>query len=120
MPCKKYLLKWNNPDSNNGLCTLCNIPEDYSHLFCSCQRVQDFLEDVQNVMENKLKICVNLKNISSLIFGYKQRYNTYNDINYLIVIVYYTIFKYYCLNDANRINMYMLKYELKIRNVNML
>ena len=120
LPCKKYLLRWNNSSANNGLCTLCGLPEDYMHMFCTCTRVNSFLQDVQQTILEKCMVNIDFKNFKTVIFGYKQRYTRYLDLNYLIVIVYYTIFKYYCINDTYRINIHMLNNELKIRQVHLL
>ena len=116
LPCKTLLLKWNNQQANNGLCVLCNEIEDYSHLFCKCIRTRNFLIEARTFIEKRYRMSIDLTNLKTLVFGYKTRWKCYSDINYVLAVIYFTIFKYYC-KEENRITMHMFEYEMKIRHL---
>ena len=115
LPCKQFLVVWKPDEYDSPICDNCNQIEDYFHMLCKCNLIQPYLRLVEDCILRKFKTIVKLDNIRTLIFGYKSRYVTYNEINYAILIAYYIIFKNNCLQTLPSIHQFI--YEASLRKI---
>ena len=114
LPCKSLLRVWKPQEFPSDTCETCNKVDDYKHLYTECTKIIDFIDEVKAFIKVFYKTNVNLSSIETLIYGYKIRHKTYFELNQVILIVYYTIFKYsFCLSMTP--TLLHLKYELAIR-----
>ena len=102
LPCQKMLKRWEISDTDT--CVLCNVIEDYKHLFLHCQRVSNVLNELNTHALLKFKMHVNFKTLNTLIFGYKIRDQHYFKVNEWVNTMYYNIFCHYCKGTRNIID----------------
>ena len=107
LPCKTMLCQWKICDNYN--CNYCNMIEDYEHYFLKCRYFQQLWEKVFFISE-KIGYNIGVFSLRNLIWGYKIKYSQYEDINYFMTIVLFTIYKAYCVSEqkTKRINVNLL------------
>lgn len=109
LPCKQLLFKWKLTDST--LCEVCKVAEDYEHLFIQCPVVVQLWEKVDSAFK-KCNFDYTMKKLQYLIVGYKAGQRQYTELNHILTIIGYTIFKGYCLSE-NRTKYLDLLYLAK-------
>ena len=68
LPCKELLFKWRLSD--NPLCQICHIQENYEHMFIECPIVNQLWVNVENSLR-KSYLSVSVKKLQYLLVGYK-------------------------------------------------
>lgn len=90
LPCKVLLKKWKICDISN--CHYCNTTEDYDHMFLKSHFLDNFWSKVKKLLE-KLNINNHILTLKNLVWGYKINDEQYYEINYLITIIMFCIYK---------------------------
>ena len=96
LPCKTLLCQWKLSDTPT--CNFCNAFEDYQHYFLTCKYLKNLWEKVYLISE-KVGYSRNIYTLKNIIWGYKIKYKEYEDINYFITIILFTIYKVYCVSE---------------------
>ena len=96
LPCKTLLCQWKLSDTPT--CNFCNAIEDYQHYFLTCKYLKNLWEKVYLISE-KVGYSRNIYTLKNIIWGYKIKYKEYEDINYFITIILFTIYKVYCVSE---------------------
>ena len=94
LPCKNILYKWKIVSDDK--CSLCHKVEDYEHYFLKCSYLNEFWNKIK-ILFTKLQLGTNLITMKSLVIGYKIYDKAYFEINLLITIISYAIFKSMCI-----------------------
>ena len=100
-------------NGDNPLCEICKEIENYEHLFIDCPAV-DELWQILNQIFKKCKFSNSMKQLQYLVLGYKPNQVKYVDLNFILSLIGYGIFKYYCLSGNRRKYLdpvYVVKYE---------
>ena len=84
LPCKQVLFKWHLTD--NPLCEVCKVTENYDHLFIECPLVQQLWNCVEKTLK-KCKISNSVKQLKYLVIGYKPDHMKYADLNHILSTV---------------------------------
>ena len=107
LPCKQLLFRWHI--TANDKCNVCNITEDYEHLFVNCQYLTTFWSKIKNLLQ-KVKMGTHILNFRILMGGYKVDDCCYYDVNYFITIILYVIYKSGFISDqkSKHIDIYSL------------
>ncbi len=96
LPCKLLLHRWRLAD--NPLCNVCNTTEDYEHLFVQCKQVQDAWKFLCSALAQ-----IGIENIypclKFLVTGYKITQPAYTELNEILIIFTFGIFKSYCMSN---------------------
>ena len=115
LPCRFLLHRWRLADS--PLCNICNVQEDYEHMFIKCRKIQDSWKTLCDCFErlgiSNIRPCLKL-----LVMGYKIIQTDYIELNEVIFL--FGIFKSYCLSDGwkSQINVTnIVKREIQGRNL---
>ena len=82
-------------------CFLCDIQDDYEHYFINCKSVEILWITITNILI-ELNFNKNLRNLKYIVFGYKISHEEYNDINVVISIIGFTIYKHFHLSNQRR------------------
>ena len=90
LPNQSLLQQWKI--SQNGHCKFCHCIEDYEHFFIKCRYLNNFWEKIYLISKN-LGIGKHVFELKCLIWGYKIQYPAYNDLNLLISIILFSIYK---------------------------
>ena len=97
LPCGIWLKKWNILQSH--LCILCNVPEDYEHVFISCQLLKPFWTNITELLLRTFQLNINI-NFKLVVLGFEiNRIKTNENIhavNTILTLAKYTIFKSWC------------------------
>ena len=107
LPCKVLLHQWKLACDDK--CKVCNVTENYEHFFIKCNFLTEFWNKIK-ILLNNLKIGIHIITLKTIVIGYKIHDNAYNDINYFITIIFYTVFKSVYMSDYKQkhINVYAL------------
>ena len=92
---------------------MCEVVEDYEHMFITCEYLSEFWEKIRELLK-KLKIGNHVINLKNLVFGYKIQDEKLFWLNFLLLIILFSINKIYYLSEqkTKRINVFNLfKYE---------
>lgn len=95
LPSGKLLHRWKIEDSD--LCILCNVEDDYKHMFLECKRLKLFWTQIIRLLRNTLNITVK-NNYELLVLGYRSTNDNTQTINIVLTLAKYTIFKSWCKN----------------------
>jgi hypothetical protein len=83
LPCRFLLHRWRLADS--PLCNICNVQEDYEHMFIKCRKIQDSWKTLCDCFErlgiSNIRPCLKL-----LVMGYKIIQSDYIELNEVLVI----------------------------------
>ena len=99
LPCKQILFKWKLTET--PLCELCKVVESYNHLFIECPIVQQLWTHVESSLK-KCNLSHSFKQLKYLIIGYKPTQGKYVDLNTILSIIAYAIFKGYCISENRK------------------
>lgn len=105
LPCNYLLCRWKIV--SNELCSFCNVTEDYEHFFFKCHHVTDFINEMYKLL-SFIGYGKHLLNVKCLVLGYKIDDNAYYDINELLTIVYFSIYKSYFQSNKRTKNISIL------------
>ena len=86
-------------------------------MFLKCKYLENFWKNIQELFQ-KLKIGCHILTLKNLILGYKIEDKQYNDINYFLTIIFFTIYKCYYMSEQKKkkVNIYSIfKYEFRKR-----
>ena len=96
LPCGMLAHRWRLIDS--PLCPVCNVIEDYEHLFITCQNVRTTWVKIKYFLET-----LGFKNIrlslDTLIMGYKLKQKAYHFVNHFMIVIMFGIYKEYCSSN---------------------
>lgn len=102
---KENLFKWKI--AQNNLCNICNTCENIEHFFITCAAVVPFLELIQDTFAKcgfrRSIIC-----LKSLVVGYKIGYAAYADINTILNLVGFCIYKCYYISEKRSTHVNIL------------
>ena len=106
LPCKDLLCKWKI--SGNNLCSNCGIKEDYEHQFFKCSLIQKFINTIQHLLKY-LGYGNHIMNLENMVTGYKINEIGYYNINHLMTIIYFCIYKSYFVSEKRSKSVDILK-----------
>ena len=113
LPNTENLFKWKI--SNTSECALCKCTDNYQHFFIDCE----FLKDLWNKITDKMNIINFCKkiNLIDIVFGYKIGDRHYNDINLIITLIGFSIYKSFYTSEqrtksADIYNIFKKEFEL--------
>ena len=112
LPNQEQLFRWKISQSPD--CPICNKIDNYQHFFLDCRTTLEFWK----IVREKFKILhftrkINLKDI---VFGYKIGDKEYNDVNAVLTLIAFSIYKYFYLSDQRKksVDIYKIfKKEIK-------
>jgi hypothetical protein len=110
---KQNLFTWKI--ESNPHCNICQDVENYEHFFIECNAVKPFLEKMAYTLD-LCGITNNILSLKSLILGYKTSDSCYKDVNILLNIIGFSIYKSYYVSDKRKENINIeniFSYELK-------
>jgi len=117
LPCKQLLYRWRLV--GDPFCNICKVTEDYEHLFVQCKKVQNAWALLCDVLAQ-----IGIENISPglkyLVFGYKITQIEYTEVNEILSIFAFAVFKSYCMSSnwiQNICTTAILKKELLSRSI---
>ena len=90
LPCKQLLYQWKIMKDNQ--CHICHQVDNYNHFFKECEFLQEFWIKVGSLLD-KIKIGTHILSMQNLILGYKIPDSSYFDINVLLTIVLFAVYK---------------------------
>ena len=99
LPCKQTLFKWKLTDST--LCEVCDVTEDYEHMFINCRAVQQLWTKLEITFRH-CHFSYSMKNLEYLIIGYKPGQEQYIELNNILTMIGYAVFKGYCLSENRK------------------
>ena len=73
-------------------CHICHQEDNYNHFFKECEFLQEFWIKVGSLLD-KIKIGTHILSMQNLILGYKIHDSAYFDINVLLTIVLFAVYK---------------------------
>lgn len=110
LPSQENLFRWKISNSNQ--CRFgCPTVESYDHMFISCHRLDNIRTKVESIFRMfhfDLKISYKI-----LIFGYKSKYEAYNNVNTVLSHLFYAIYSYWLHNDISKCMDNWIYNELK-------
>ena len=120
IPTRQLLYKWKIAESN--LCNICNVEEDYNHLFISCNYLKQFWDQIKKLLKT-IHFDFNIT-LVHLVIGYKIYDREYFDINYLFSILAFSIYKSYYVSEQKTKNidvfkLFACKLRKKVREFNL-
>ena len=96
LPSKYLLFQWKI--CQNNFCNSCrNEVEDYTHFFFTCHILESFWIKVNHLLKE-----VNIENkitLKHIVVGYKINDAKYNDLNYFLTILAFSIYKGYYVSE---------------------
>ncbi len=96
LPCKLLLHRWRLSESPQ--CNVCKVVEDYQHLFINCKMVKHAWQYMCNLFTK-----LGMQNISPslkvIMMGYKSGQKPYTEVNEIITIFAFALFKSYCMSE---------------------
>ena len=97
-PCGAFLHRWQMLPS--GYCNICNLYEDYEHMFVSCKFVENLWDKIALLIKKAFDIELNIT-FKVIILGYRTSITEdFNQITHVINIVLslakYVIFRIWC------------------------
>ena len=113
LPCGEQLYKWKI--ISDDLCSICKVKDDYQHLFILCKLNENFLNKIYTLLKF-LNINNQILTLKNAVVGYKIDNVGYYEINHLLTLVYFSIYKAFCVsnNRTSVTNMFnIFKQELK-------
>ena len=99
LPCKQLLFKWKLTDS--PFCEICQVIENYDHLFIECPVVQRLWKHA-DLRFKKYRFAKSMKTLEYLVIGYKPNQSNYVELNNILSIISYSIFKSYCISENRK------------------
>lgn len=95
-PCRNIRWMWKMENSPN--CLNCNVIEDYDHVFIECAHVQLYWSKILELFK-KCGIEANIKNIKTLLIGYKISNSDYFYVNMILSVIGFCIYKSYFISN---------------------
>ena len=107
IPCNKLLQQWRVISS--PVCNICNVVETYDHYFLTCRYLENFWNEI-NILFEKIKLDNHIISLKSIVLGYKTNEIGYYELNYLLTIIIFTIYKSYCVSEHKKthVNVYTI------------
>lgn len=93
---KDNLYRWKI--ESNDCCCVCQVKEDLEHFFLNCVTVQPFWDKIIQIFE-KCGISSNIKSMKVIVTGYKFTYERYNDVNVVLNLLGFCIYKAYYASE---------------------
>ncbi len=85
--------------ASNDQCNFCK-EEGYDHFFITCKYLKKFWEDKHKLLKNvKYETKIVLKH---LVLGYKISDANYNDFNYFLTLLAFSIYKAYYVSEQKK------------------
>jgi hypothetical protein len=115
LPCKTLLHRWQLVD--NPHCNFCGAIENYEHFFITCRCLKTFWLKVDHILK-QLGYSANISTLKTIVLGYRVQHNAYDDINYVLNIIGFAIYKAYYISECrkNHLDIYsILKREFRCR-----
>ena len=104
---KENLKKWKISESD--LCSACGYKENIEHFLLGCKTIKRFWNKIK-LFFSSIGYSEEITNSKSLIVGYKPGVKEYNDINYILYIISYTLHKSYYKSDTRTIYVNILSF----------
>ena len=99
---------------NNSDCLVCKEKENYKHLYLACKYNKKYWQEVKKMTTN-LYIGDHVFNLESLVFGNKIYDQAYFDLNLLITLIFFSIYKAYYISNQKqkKVDIFkIVKYEV--------
>jgi exonuclease III len=96
---KQNLYKWKI--ENNPYCNVCQEIENYEHFFLKCKSIEPFLTKISNVFM-QCGFNETIISIKSFVIGYKISHRSYRDVNIILNIIGFSIYKSYYQCDKRK------------------
>ena len=107
IPNQILLKKWNLTDDDK--CYICKKLDTYEHYFLDCTALEYFWNRITNTL-TILGYSKPLNKLKYVVLGYKSCIKEYNDINILLSLIGFTIYKWFHVSNQRRgsINIFAL------------
>lgn len=99
LPNNELLHRWKI--EKNNLCKVCNSIENYEHYFIKCKYFDILWNKVTECLDI-MNFRVNIRQLKYIVIGYKITYTNYEEINVLLTLVGYTIYKTYHVSEQKK------------------
>jgi hypothetical protein len=86
---------------NNSDCLVCKEKENYKYFYFDCKYNKKYWQEVKKRTTN-LYIGDHVFNLESLVFGYKIYDQAYFDLNLLITLIFFSIYKAYYISNQKQ------------------
>ena len=103
LPCKELLKQWRIV--NNSGCLVFKEKENYKHLYLDCEYNKKYWQEVKKMTTNLYGF-----NLESLVFGYKIYDQAYFDLNLLITLIFFSIYKAYYISNQKQKKVDIFKF----------
>ena len=104
LPCKELLKQWRIVNDSDFL--VCKKKENYKHFYLDCKK---YWQEVKKMTTN-LYIGDHVVNLETLVFGYKIYDQAYFDLNLLITLIYFSIYKAYYISNQKQKKVDIFKF----------
>ena len=99
LPNDLLLCKWKIKP--NPFCYFCGQEDNYEHFFLKCSFNKKFLNEIKSLMK-KLGYNKDMLSMKNIAIGYKISDKEYYDINTLLTLISYTIYKGYYVSEQRK------------------
>ena len=116
LPTGKNLKRWKIEETD--ICRKCGECDDIEHFFVTCKGLDHLWHDVSSNFK-RIGVTENLRTTLCMVLGHRLNQEEYTEVNFILTILGYSIFKAYCLSENRReyINMSSLFFnDLKFYN----
>ena len=91
--------------------------EDYEHFYFSCSYNSNFLSKISNLLKF-IGFNESILNIENLVVGYKINDEAYYEINFLLTVIFFSIYKSYYISDSRRTKVDIFKiFKAEIKSI---
>jgi hypothetical protein len=94
---------------NNSDCLVCKEKENYKHFYFDCKYNKKYWQEVKQMTTN-LYIEDHVFNLESLVCGYKIYDQAYFDLNLLITLIFFSIYKAYYISNQKQKKVDIFKF----------
>jgi hypothetical protein len=102
---------------NNSDCLVCKEKENYKHLYLYCKYNKKYWQEVKTMTTN-LYIGDHVFNLESLVFGYTIYDQAYFDLNLLITLIFFSLYKAYYISNQKQKKVDIFKiFKDEVNNV---
>ena len=106
LPCNELLVQWKVLENNS--CNFCKEIDNYKHFFITCPYNNTYWQEIYKLLLY-LKIDRHILRLENLITGYKIADVKYFDINTLITVIFFSIYKAHFVSNKKESKIEIFK-----------
>ena len=99
LACREILKQWRIV--NDSDCLVGKENQNYEHFYFDCKYYKTYRQEVRKITTN-LYIRDRVFNLETLVFGYAIYDQAYFDLNLLITLIYFSIYKAYYISNQKQ------------------